>query len=45
MKNNNNIVKMDFWFITGITDGDGGFNIKILEDQAMTVGWSVMTYF
>lgn len=43
--NNTNKINMNPWFITGISDGDGGFNIRILKDTSLAVGWTVRTYF
>jgi len=42
---NNNIQKINPWFITGLTDGDGSFYISITKKSKNLVGWEIQIYF
>lgn len=37
--------KIDPWFITGFTDGEGCFNIHILKSSSNLIGWQVQARF
>ena len=43
MENNNN--KLDPWFITGFTDGEGCFSVTLCKDIRQKVKWRVQPKF
>lgn len=44
LKKNNNL-KLNPWFITGFTDGEGSFWININKDKAYRTGWRVKLFY
>lgn len=38
----NNLNKINPWFITGLTDGDGTFVVNVLKSDRAIVGWLVV---
>lgn len=41
----NNFIKLDPWFLTGFTDGEGSFIISIINNKERKIGYSVKLFF
>lgn len=38
-------LKLDPWFVTGFTDGEGSFMLSIIKDSKYKLGWRVACIF
>ena len=44
-KNYNSNLKMNPWFLTGFTDGEGCFHVSVIKNNQYKLGWSVQPNF